>query len=106
MDLEFNLIIWCIAALAAFDLLCRPKERLSPRKWLLDRLARAGREGTFGPPRFKTCGGELYVIGCGQRHLVRTKNDGFQLMARIKCEMETILEAMPPAERSRSIVLL
>jgi len=106
MDLEFAFIVLCIVALAAFDLLAGPKERLSFRALLLDRLTRAGREGTLGPPRFKTYCGELYVIGCGRRYLVRTRDEGYRLIARMKREMEKTLEARPPAERNRPIVLL
>ena len=106
MDLEFSLIVLCITLLAVFDFLSGPKKRFSVRKWLLNRLARASREGTFGPPRLKKYCEELYVVGCGQRHLVRTKNDGYQLMARMKREMDKALDTLPPSERNRSIVLL
>ena len=109
MDLEFGLILLCSTVLAVFDLLSGPKKRLSPRKWLLNRLTRAGREGTLGPPRLKTFCGELYVVGCGRRYPVRTKNEGFQLMARMKHEMDKTLEALPPGppgQECKPILLL
>ena len=94
-----DLLLCFIAVCALLDLCLNSRRYLShgrlPSHLILrsveKAIAGAWREGTLGPLRIEKRHGELFVVGYGQRHRVRTREDGQRLIARIDRQVSAAL---------------